>query len=551
MATDSTRTFSTIRSVILMMRDMLKAKLFLRTRARRNPRPRVDASVRPNLRPVQAASRCRTLVALAVLLSLATTARCFAQDDIKENRAIRARLLLENHLVDSASKMVDSALLQDSLDADLWLARAMVSGARSDRVSQVAALRRALAIHPEFLQCHQILAEVYCDSGLTDSADRYIALPLKLDSLNPRVVYYSGRICEQRAQLDSAIMRYGRAWGMLSADDLLRVPVCPGYTIQTSRLRTTGPGIIPLSAGRPTLILFWASWSPSSIKAFKSIVAQLPKAGISWRFLPVNVDESNWRKSTRQRVEAKARELGFKDPVAVDSALNFYNLLHLVSVPTLIATNISGEIEQIESGWSPLIDARVTKSFFAAGDSLSRSSPHAQTDCERSMRRLGTAWQEWESADPMGAWGLLTRAIRACSTSAYPRVLSTVWRWQGGDSLRAGRDAYDALRADSTDPWSWLVVAEVERHRGHLDSATRIAQRALRLDSSLTAAWVLTGRVAEAIGDTLALQRAISALDRLNRLDPGLSVLHAYLLRNSGQFAQAIAIWRALLDPRI
>jgi cytochrome c-type biogenesis protein CcmH/NrfG len=107
------------------------------------------------------------------------------------------------------------------------------------------------------------------------------------------------------------------------------------------------------------------------------------------------------------------------------------------------------------------------------------------------------------------------------------------------------------MRADSTDPWGWLAVAEVERRRSHLDLAGQAIQRALQLDSSLAPAWAIVGRLAAAVGDTAKVRQAISVLEHLNRIDPGLYVLRALLLRSSGSLGEAVAVWRELLDPRM
>jgi len=501
---------------------------------------------------IAAAGEILFFVMLAMSLTLVGFPPCAsAQSRETVNRSIFARSLLSNHLVDSASKIVETGLAADSLDANLWVVKARIHAARRDRPAELVALRRALAIQPNFLEVHQMLTEVYCDSGLTDSASRYMELPLRIDSLNPRVAYFRGRICQQRGQLDSAAAMYLRAYELLSASELLRLPVCPGYRIRNVRLRTTGPDVIQIISGRPTLLLFWATWSPESMKALKAIMHQVPKAGITWSLLPVNVDEWRWRRSTRQRVEARVRELGYKDPVPVDSGLSLFDRFGLVRVPTLIATNIAGEVDVVESGWSQNVADQVVKGLLGAGDSASRLPQQTRADCRRALRLLGTAWQYWEDANPVGALRQVSRVIRECSTSAYPHALSAAWRWQWSDTLRAGRDASDAMRADSTDPWGWLAVAEVERRRSHLDLAGQAIQRALQLDSSLAPAWAIVGRLAAAVGDTAKVRQAISVLEHLNRIDPGLYVLRALLLRSSGSLGEAVAVWRELLDPRM
>ena len=488
---------------------------------------------------------------MALVILLAGQSSAFAQRVGSFNRAVIARFLLNDHRTDSAWTIVEKALAADSLSATLWSVRARILALRGDRTGEQAALRRALTIDPEFLEAHQTMAEFFCDSGGADSARKYIALPLKNDASNPRVVYFNGRIYQQEGQLDSAVAIYARVYDLLSASELLRVPVCPGYRIQTARLRTTGSSDIRLPLGNPTLLLFWATWSPQSLKAFKAITSQLPKAGITWRFLPVNVDDRRWLRSTRARVEAKARELGYKDPVPIDSGLLLFDRLGALGVPALVATNLSGDVDEIAFGWSRSVTSHFITGLLGRGDSTSRPPQRVLSDCDRSLRLLGAAWQSWENANPARAFRQISRVIQTCSTSAYPYVLSASWRWQWADTLRASRNVYEALGADSTDPLGWLAVAELERRRNHLESSNRALQCALRLDSSLATGWNIAGRLAAMTGDTLRVHQCISVLERLNRPDPGLQALKALILQQAGHLSEAAAIWRELLDPRI
>ncbi|MBI5867187.1 MAG: hypothetical protein HZB43_02675 [candidate division Zixibacteria bacterium] len=182
------------------------------------------------------------------------------------NQSVLARNLLDRRLTDSAAKIVDLGLAADSLSAPLWNVRARVLGERGNRQGQEAALRRVLGIAPDFLEAHQSMAEIFCDSGLTDSARKYLALPLRIDSTNPRVTYCNGLIHEQSGGGDTAAALYSQAYEKFSANDLMRIPVCPGYRLQSTRLRTTGAGVTRLPNGKATLLLFWATWSPQSLK---------------------------------------------------------------------------------------------------------------------------------------------------------------------------------------------------------------------------------------------------------------------------------------------
>jgi tetratricopeptide (TPR) repeat protein len=250
-------------------------------------------------------------------------------------------------------------------------------------------------------------------------------------------------------------------------------------------------------------------------------------------------------------VEAKARELGYKDPVPIDSGLLLFDRLGALGVPALVATDLAGSVGVIAFGWSESVSSHFITGVLGRGNSTSRQPQRALSDCDQALRLLGAAWQSWENANSTWAFGQISRVIRTCSTSAYPYVLSASWRWQWADTLRASRNVYEALGADSTDPLGWLAVAELERRRNHLESSNQALQRALQLDSSLATGWTIAGRLAAMTGDTLRVRQCISVLERLNRPDPGLQALKALLLQQAGHFSEAAAQWRELLDPRI
>ncbi|MBI5867186.1 MAG: hypothetical protein HZB43_02670 [candidate division Zixibacteria bacterium] len=171
--------------------------------------------------------------------------------------------------------------------------------------------------------------------------------------------------------------------------------------------------------------------------------------------------------------------------------------------------------------------------------------------CEAALRRLGTAWLQWEQSDRAAAMMQISRATGMCSTMAYPYALSAVLRWWNGDTAHAGRDAARACTADPSDPWAWLARAEVERRRSHPDSSRAALKRAMALDSTLATGWVINGRLAAEARDTVELKRSISALDRLDRVDPGLPVLRALLLQVTGRWAEAAKAWRDIIRPRL
>lgn len=465
--------------------------------------------------------------------------------------AVAARMLLEKQLTDSAAKIVDAALAVDTMSAPLWNLKAKILKERGDLRGAEECLRRAITIKPDLLGAHQDLAEMFCDSGLTDSARKYIELPLRTDSANPRVVYFKGLILEKSGAVDTAVALYARVNDMLGAGSLIRIPVCPGYRMPASRLRSTGAGDLRLPTGKATLLLFWATWSPQSLKALKAILAKAPQSGISWNVLAVNVDRREWNPSLKAKIEAKAREVGYKGPVLIDSGLVLFDQLGLVSVPTVVASNLSGDVDELLSGWSRRNSHLVLNNLLSKVDTLSKSASRPMDTCDVLLRSLGLAWLQWEQSNTIRALQQVARSVRVCSTSAYPYALSAVWRWANGDRNSATHEAVRACAVDSSDAWGWLALAEIERRRARVDQCRDALARALAIDTALAPGWIIAGKLAADVQDTVMMQKSLQALQRVSRIDPGYPVLNALYLQMTGNWAEAAKVWRALIYPRI
>lgn len=463
-----------------------------------------------------------------------------------------ARQLLSNRLLDSANKVVDAALLTDSLNLDLRMIKAEILGKQRRRSEQIAVLRSVLVGRPEYPAANLRLAHIFCDSGLVDSAAKYLIVPAQEDTLNPEVSYLLGRVDEKRGELDVAAGMYRRCEGILERGELARIPLGPDDRLTPFSLKTLEGKPFRWAGGQPAIFLFWATWSGGSIDALKSIVAQLPQAGISWQFVPVNIDDRLWRKTPRPRVAAKLQDAGYKGPVLVDSGLALFEHLGILQIPTLVATNLAGDIAVVERGWSSAIKAHIIHALMAGlGDSLPRPPP-AKTDtaCARSRRLLSLARSFWDAGDPFGAWNQARTAASRCGVNAFPHIQIASWYWQWGDTLHSREQVAQSVRADSLNPWAWYSVARLDRFTGAREPATVALRRALSLDSNFTPAWGEIGRLAILAGDTVTIRKSTDTITRLNRHAADLAVLQAALLGARGLHQDAVVVWRRILDDR-
>jgi Tfp pilus assembly protein PilF/peroxiredoxin len=105
-------------------------------------------------------------------------------------------------------------------------------------------------------------------------------------------------------------------------------------------------------AGRPALILFWASWAPPSLAALEDLSrARQSLAGAGASLLAVAVDD----KADEPKVRAVARGAGVPVMVASEEMAGTYNMLHRylfdrredLRLPTLLLVNGQAEIVKV------------------------------------------------------------------------------------------------------------------------------------------------------------------------------------------------------------
>lgn len=460
------------------------------------------------------------VLALAVLCNLSQAA---------ENPSERARALVSRGALDSAMAVADSILAADSANPDMWLIKSEVHAARSDHAAEIRELRAILARYPKFPDALIALVKAYLDSGVVDSAATYLKPHLFFGKHNKRkVLYLKGRVLELRGQPDSAIAVYREAYIFRDRQVLLRFPPLRQQQINHARFASADgtPGI--WGVGVPTIFLFWAGWSPVSVDALGEIVENLKGAGITWRFVPVNVDAPKPNRTSATHIVNRARELGYKDTVWVDPDLALFRQWGIDHVPTTIVVNINGEIDAVLSGWSTQARSVIIDQYLGSyTDSVSEAVSTASEERKRARYLLASAFQAGDNGNLEQAVKRSDKAIIADTTFPLAYVCLAAWRWLRGDTVGARIAAHQAIAVDPNDLWAMMAVGRIDYMHGQYQSAFDFARQCTVLDSEFVPAWELLGHSALALGDTQSADRAIDVITRFNKLDLELPVLRA------------------------
>lgn len=469
--------------------------------------------------------RWLTVAALLVLPILA------GQSHAAATPSEQARALLARGAFDSAMAVVDSALVADSANPDLWMVRSTIHAARSDRTAQTHALRAILERYPLYPDALIALAKVYVDSGLADSAAQYLKPHLLRGGPNlTEVLYLRGRVLESRGQFDSAVTVYRTAYDVRDRRALLRFPPQTQHKINLACL-VSAEGISSVwRAGVPTMFLFWADWSPTSVAAFGDVVENLKGAGITWCFVPVNVDSADPGPETIASLVSSARDIGYTDTVWVDRDLTLLRGWDIQRIPTVIVVSINGEIDAVIDGWSPEARRVIVDQYLGSyADSVGEVAS-ASPERTRARHLLASAFQAGHNGNLEQAVKRADLAVTTDSTFPFAYVSLAAWRWLRGDTLGARIAAHQAVAADPNDLWALMAIARVEYLHGQFQSSFDLAHQCLALDSEFVPAWRVLGHSALALGDTLSADLAAGAIARFNKLDLGLPVLRAGLL---------------------
>jgi len=302
--------------------------------------------------------------------------------------------------------------------------------------------------------------------------------------------------------------------------------------------------------GVPTVVIFWARWSPQSVVALRDIVSAAPRSAVRWAIVPINVDRAVVSPREATAIDAAARKTGYQGPVWYDAGFELSRHWGMVAVPTVIVTGLGGTVELAQAGWTSARRDRLVSTYFGTANDTTPSVTvdSLLTRCRRDLAHSRFLWRH-RAGD--SAMALAARVQAACSTSADAPLLLAWWRWEKKDTLGARGAATAAIKADSTDPWSWVTLGAISERCGEFVEARRLAERALGLDSIFAPAWMIVARSSLEAGDTSSTRVAIAALERLSRHDPDLAVTRARLQEQAGDPRGAAAYWRSAVEGRL
>jgi len=119
------------------------------------------------------------------------------------------------------------------------------------------------------------------------------------------------------------------------------------------------------------------------------------------------------------------------------------------------------------------------------------------------------------------------------------------------------RDAVNSFRKaaelDPKRPRLWALVGDAEQQSGDIDSAIRDFQRALAQDPNLPSVWTKLGIAYKDKDCRGCRTKAVDALQRATRVDPGDALAHhelGYMFKDDGRRREAVAEFRRYLDLR-
>lgn len=451
--------------------------------------------------------------------------------------------------VDSALAVTGEMLARDSLRVDVLLRRAELFRLRGDQEGREQSLRRALTRMPNSHEVNLRLAEYFRDRGRHDSAALASGIAYRYGArMDTRAVTLHAECLNAIGKTDSAIAILKLSWRAAQSQTLGVLPPVIGWRPTPFELAAVGGVRQRWNFGRPSIFLFWATWSPASMEAMADILAALPNSGVSWQFFPMNVDHAGQEAFSDSAAVRAAREIGYRDPVWVDSGLVQMRAFGIERIPALIFTGISGEITQVITKWDDESRLHVQRDQLGGYEDTVRA-PTVPPDTARQRARnlLGAARRSWQSGNQTLAIQSASRATHADPTCTPAHLHLALWRWQRGDSAGARLSAENALRADTLDVDALVMRAQMHWSQGNEKSATPMMRRALELDSAAIAAWRHIGWHEAKNGKTDAAEAAIERIRALNPHDWGIPLIRAVLAERRDP-ERALADWLVLLN---
>lgn len=312
---------------------------------------------------------------------------------------------------------------------------------------------------------------------------------------------------------------------------------------------TTGETqIIPLDG--PTVVIFWATWSPSSLVALKDILATAPKGGIRWRIVPINVDAPRLVADDTAAVHRAVRDAGWRGPIWSDHDYAIMDDWGVLSVPTILFVGLGGIVEEIEHDWSAAIRIRLFTLYFS---SPSDSFPGMPTElASKSCRnKASEARRLWRQKFFESALKVLTPMIDLCPELPNDIGRYVSWRWSMGGAPRRGADLLRLTAAHRDAVWPLCAEASIMIRQGNCSTAVSLARQATDLDSAFSPAWILLAESAWRCRDTAGALLATERAAVLNRHDPKLLWLLAQMSEGAATTRETVRLWRRTVERRL
>lgn len=301
---------------------------------------------------------------------------------------------------------------------------------------------------------------------------------------------------------------------------------------------------------RPSIIVFWSTWSPLALSTLQELVTKAPKGGVRWQVVPINIDSPDPRPADTAHIHAAARAAGWHGPVWYDHDNLLIERWGILSAPTVIITNLGGLIAELEHDWSREIQTRIFTLYFGAiTDSFpGMPGPSASEQCLMAASKARRLWRLGQERAAITAMRLIVDSCQGlpCDLARYVE-----WVWMTGDSLGQGQALDSILERGGENPWTLALRARLAERRRDCETAARLADRALRADSMFAPAWIARAEVARACGDMPLAQDAYRRLQSLCPRDARVLALGAALAEQAGETAAAATYMRRAVEARM
>lgn len=486
---------------------------------------------------------------IAFLLSVLVPALAAAQADSGWHLGDLDRLR-DSGKLDSALLVADSLLARDSSRVEVLLRRAAIFQSRGDTVGQGNDLRRAFSSAPGSREVNRQLAGLFAAKRIFDSAAFHSGLALgPVSSADKRSILTHAEYLESAGAADSAARVLAAFWRRGMSRSLGSLPPPVGWKPTLAELTAIDGRREIWNQGRPAIFLFWATWSEASLEAMTDLLEALPKSGVSWQFIPVNVDRVRPRWSDSTLIK-RARELKYGGPVWVDSGLGLMHEWGIERLPTVVFTGIAGTVVSVSTEWSDATRDRVLKEQMGGyADTVDAVPAPPDTARQRAQNLLGAARRAWQMGDRTQALQQASQALRADPANAEAQSHMALWRWQNGDSTGARHGIQTVLKQDSGLVAALGLRGMMHWWQGRDSEAVVLMHQALALDSNFVPAWRIVGWDAANRGEQSAAEEALARIRVLNRNDWAVSVIEA-VRAAAGNPQQSLAIWRELVKTQ-